>query len=48
MHGNLKLTNVLMFENKKDTVVKLADWEGYPGCSSQREANMMSLETRLI
>ena len=47
-HGNLKLTNILLLGSGNDTVVKLIDYEGFPGCSVNRSDEMISKKTRLI
>ena len=47
-HGNLKPSNVLLFNNGQEIIVKLSDFEGYPGNSNNYKSNKITYSTLLI
>ena len=48
VHGNLKLSNILIFGAGDDIVVKITDYVGYPGSLTDHTADSMSKKSRHI
>ena len=48
IHGNLKPSNILVYDPLGNINVQLMDFEGYPGVDQQRQTGKMTYATRLI
>ena len=48
VHGNLKPSNILIFGTGDEMIVKLTDYEGFPGTSACHEPKLLSVASSLI